>query len=86
MSTKLPSSIAEFSADSIEKLAYSIASEISTREANDRNRLGFQIWAWLKERRGTIEQAVLNSGARTEQPLNEVADFVKRRLKERGTK
>ena len=85
MSTKPPSSIAEFSADSIEKLAYSIASEIPTREANDRNRLGFQIWAWLKERRGTIEQAVLNSGARTEQPLNEVADFVKRRLKESGT-
>ena len=86
MSTKPPPPVAEFAADSLEKLAYSIASEVPARESNDRNRLGFQIWAWLKEPRGTIERAVTSSGARTEQPLDEVAAYVKRRLEERGMK
>ena len=86
MTTKPPPSVSEFSAESIERLAYSVVSDIATREPNDRNRLAYHIWAWLKERNGSLEQAVKNSGSRTEQPLDEVFRIVSKRLEEKGVK
>ncbi|MBI4429238.1 MAG: hypothetical protein HY562_08970 [Ignavibacteriales bacterium] len=86
MTTKPPPSIAEYPAESLEKLAYSVVSDIATREPNDRNRLGYHVWAWLKERTGTLEQAVTNSGSRTELPLGEVYKIIARRLEEHGVK
>ena len=84
MTTKPPPSVAEYPSESIEKLAYSVVSDIATREPNDRNRLGYHVWAWLNERRGTLEQAVKNSGSRTEQPLEEVYKIIAKRLEEKG--
>ena len=86
MTTKPPPSVAEYPSESIEKLAYSVVSDIATREPNDRNRLGYHVWAWLNERRGTLEQAVKNSGSRTEQPLEEVYRIIAKRLEEKGIK
>lgn len=86
MTTKPPPSVSEFAAESIEKLAYSVVADIATREPNDRNRLGYHVWAWLKERSGTLEQAVKNSGSRTEQPLNAVYETIAKRLQEKGIK
>jgi hypothetical protein len=40
MTTKQPSSVIEYSAETLEKIAYSIAAEIPAQEPNDNNRLG----------------------------------------------
>ena len=86
MTTKAPSPVAEFAAESLEKTAYYSVADIPTQEPNDRNRLGFCIWCWLKDRQGTLEQAIQNSGSRTHIPYSEVLTVVSNRLKERGIK
>jgi len=84
MTTKAPPPVAEYPSESTEKLAYTVVADIATREPNDRNRLGYHVWAWLKERKGTLEQAVKNSGSRTELPLEEVYKLIAKRLEEKG--
>jgi hypothetical protein len=84
MTTKPPPPVAEFAPESLEKLAYNLVSDILTQEPNDRNRLGYHLWAWLKERRGTLEQAVKTSGARTYLPIEQVYEIIKARLEEKG--
>lgn len=84
MTTKPPSAIAEFPPESLEKLAYSVVSNIQTQEPNDRNRLGYHVWAWLKERKGTLEQAVKNSGSRTYLPIEQVYEIIKESLEQKG--
>ena len=84
MATKPPPPTAEFPPDSLEKLAYDVVSDILTQEPNDRNRLGYHVWAWLKERKGSLESAVKNSGSRTYLPMEQVYDLVKARLEEKG--
>lgn len=64
MTTKAPSTVQEFPADTMEKIAYTSVSEIPTEEPNDRNRLGYHVWRWLTTRQGTLEQAIAESGAR----------------------
>jgi len=86
MTTKAPAAVAEFSADSLEKIAYDSVKGIETQEPNDRNRLGFCVWAWLRDRKGTLEQAVQNSGCRTHVPYSEVVAIVSKTLQERGIK
>ena len=84
MTTKPPPSVAEFPDESLEKLAYSVVSDIQTQEPNDRNRLGYHVWVWLKERKGTLEQAVKNSGSRTYQPIEQVYETIKEGLQQKG--
>jgi hypothetical protein len=86
MTTKPPPSVAEYPPESLEKLAYSVVSDIATKEPNDRNRLGYHVWVWLKERKGTLEQAVRNSGSRTDLPLSDIAKIIAVRLEEKGIK
>lgn len=86
MATKPPPAVAESAPDSIEKLAYTVVADIPTVEPNDRNRLGYHVWAWLKERSGTLQQAINSSGSRTNIPLEEVYEIVSRRLQEKGIK
>ena len=64
MTTKAPSPVQEFSADTLEKIAYSSVSSIPTEEPNDRNRLGYHVWRWLVTKKGTLEEAVAESGSR----------------------
>jgi hypothetical protein len=70
MATKPPPPIAEFPAESLEKLAYTLVADIPTREPNDRNRLGYNLWAWLADRKGTLE----------------VVKLLNQRLEEKGIK
>lgn len=84
MATKPPPAIAEFPAESIEKLAYAVIADIPTVEPNDQARLGYHIWAWLRERKGTLQQAITVSGTRTSVPLDEVYATVKKRLEDKG--
>ncbi len=84
MTTKAPSGVVEFPAESLEKIAYQSVAEVPTQEPNDRNRLGFCVWAWLRDRKGTLEQAIQNSGSRTHISYPEVLTIVSKRLQERG--
>ena len=84
MATKPPPSVNEFAPDSLEKIAYSIVADIEAREPNDRNRLGFNLWAWLRERKGTLEDAVRAAGSRTRSEQDEIVALIRKRLEERG--
>ena len=84
MSTKPPASIAESPAESLEKLAYQVVAEIPTQEPNDRNRLGYCLWGWLSERRGTLLQTIRAAGVRSSLTPEEIFDRVHKRLAEKG--
>ncbi len=84
MSTKPPVSTSQFPADSLESIAYAAAHTVPGREPNDMNRLGYSVWAWLKEKKGTLEEAVITSGVRTDMPVKEAAARISEELKKRG--
>ncbi len=86
MTTKPPAGVVKISDDSIERIAYQIASEIPAQEPNDNNRLGYCLWGWLQERRGTLKQMVGASGVRTKLSQEEVISHIRKRLAERGIK
>jgi hypothetical protein len=86
MTTKPPSSIVEFPIESLEKIAYSIAAEIPTQEPNDNNRLGYCLWGWLSERRGSLLQVIHAAGARTKLSDEEILAVISKRLEEKGIK
>lgn len=84
MATKPPPAVEEFSPETLEKVAYSIVADIETLEPNDRNRLGYHVWAWLRERKGSLEEAVQAAGSRTTLSQAEVLDLIRQRMKDRG--
>jgi hypothetical protein len=86
MSTKPPASIVESPAESLERLAYNVVAEIPTEEPNDRNRLGYCVWGWLSERRGTLLQAVRAAGTRSPLTSEEIFEIIRKRLEEKGIK
>lgn len=86
MTTKPPSSVVEFPIESLEKIAYSIAAEIPTQEPNDNDRLGYCLWGWLSERRGSLLQVIHAAGARTKLSDEEILAVISKRLKEKGIK
>jgi hypothetical protein len=84
MTTKAPSPVAEAPADSLEKIAAAAVADIQTQEPNDRNRLAYNIWMWLVDRKGTIGQAIRFAGTRTQVPESEIVRIVTQRLREKG--
>ena len=86
MTTKPPSTIVEYSADSLEKIAYAIAAEVPAQEQNDNNRLGYCLWGWLSERRGSLLQAIHAAGTRSKLSEEEILSIISKRLEERGIK
>ena len=86
MSTKPPPSVDEFTPETLEKIAYSAAAGIDAREPNDGNRLGYNVWIWLKDRKGTLEEAIRAAGARTNMDDTEILGTIKKRLGEQGIK
>jgi hypothetical protein len=86
MSTKPPASVIESPPESLEKLAYAIVAEIPTEEPNDRNRLGYSLWGWLNERRGTLLQTIRAAGTRSSLTSEEIFNIIQKRLEEKGIK
>ena len=84
MSTKPPASIVESPAESLEKLAYNVVAEIPTEEPNDRNRLGYCLWGWLSERRGTLLQAISAAGIRSSLTSEEIFNIIYKKLEAKG--
>jgi hypothetical protein len=86
MTTKSPVPVSEFSPESLEKTAYAVAAEIPVREPNDANRLGYCLWGWLTERRGTLLQAIRAAGTRSTLTDEEILGIVSKKLEEKGIK
>ena len=80
MSTKPPTSIVESPAESLEKTAYTVVQEIPTEEPNDRNRLGYSLWGWLSERRGTLLQAIRAAGVPSSLSSEDMHHIILQRL------
>jgi len=84
MTTKAPSQVAQAPADSLENIAATVVADIQTQEPNDRNRLAYNIWMWLVDRKGTLDQAIRFAGTRTQVPHTEIVRIVTQRLREKG--
>ena len=84
MTTVAPAKVKEFSPSTLEKIAYTSVATIPTREPNDQNRLGFCVWQFLSERKGTLAEAVHTSGARLLIPESDVLRIVSDSLKQSG--
>ncbi len=84
MATLAPSILKESNADSLEKIAYNSVKTIPTREKNDQFRLGYCVWFFLNDRKGTLEQAITNSGARALLSQSDVLRIVTSELKLSG--
>lgn len=86
MATKPPPTIETFPSESLEAIAYAIVADIETEEPNDRNRLGYHVWSWLKEGSGTLKQAIQTSGSRTTLSYDKIFSIISKRLQEKGIK
>lgn len=84
MTTKAPSAVQEFQAESIEKKAYASVSTIQAEEPNDLNRLGYHVWRWITTKQGTLEQAIAESGARIHIPRQDAAKIIRESLAKQG--
>lgn len=84
MSTKPPAAVQQFPQDSFEAIAYQSVSSIPTVEPNDRTRLGYHVWRWLKEKQGTLESAIASSGSRLEISQKQAAAIINDALKKSG--
>jgi hypothetical protein len=80
MTTKPPSAVQPASESALERIAYAAVEGIPTVEPNDRNRLGYTIWLWLKYRRDPLDAALRSAGARLEISEEEALARIKERL------
>ncbi|MCX6134696.1 MAG: hypothetical protein NTU47_12855 [Ignavibacteriales bacterium] len=84
MTTKAPAQIEPYPPEALEKIAHNAVATIPTQEPNDRHRLGYNVWMWLVDRKGTLEQAVRAAGSRMHLPTEEVVKIVSFQLKQQG--
>jgi hypothetical protein len=80
MATKPASRIKEHPAEALEKKAYAIVADIPTQEPNDRNRLAYCLWIWMKDQKGTLEEAVRAAGTRSSRSVQEIVTAINSRL------
>lgn len=84
MTTKAPSSVKPSTRDSLEKVAYASVATIPTVEPHDQDRLGYNVWRFLKYRHDPLEIAVRTSGARLLISEEEALQKIKERLAQNG--
>lgn len=84
MTTKPPSPIKPASDQALEKVAYASVSSIPTVEPHDQDRLGFNVWRFLKFRIDPLDIAVRSAGARLLITEDEAVRKIKEHLKNHG--
>ncbi len=84
MGSKPAAQVKPAAADSLEKIAYTSVAGIQTIEAHDQDRLGYNVYEWLKRRRGTLEEAVHSAGARMRISEEEAVQQIREKLKQQG--
>lgn len=84
MTTKNPPKVKELSEESLEKIAYNAVRDIATVEPNDANRLGYHIFLFLRDKKGTLANAVDEAEARLLIPKQEAVKIIKSALEAKG--
>lgn len=84
MTTKAPSPVKPGPADSLESIAYAAVSGIPVREPHDRDRLGYNVWYWLKNRKDSLEIVVQTTMAKLDIPEAEAVQRIKDALQAKG--
>ncbi|MER3524080.1 MAG: hypothetical protein C4326_08425 [Ignavibacteria bacterium] len=84
MTTKAPSSVKPAPESALEHIAYAAVASLPTLEPHDQDRLGYNVWRCLKERRDTLEQAVQSAGARLLISQEEAVAKIRAHLKQHG--
>lgn len=84
MSTKAPSAVLPGVENTLEKIAYTAVSSIPTVEPHDQDRLGYNVWRWLKERRDSLTQSVHSAGARLLITEEEAMGKIRESLRQQG--
>ena len=84
MTTKAPSPVKRVTGDTLERAAYASVEGIPTREPHDLDRLGYNIWLWLKHRRDPLEIVVKTSCARLQIGEEEAVQRIRQKLQEQG--
>lgn len=81
MTTIAPSSVKQFDPASLEKIAYESVKTIPTKEPNDQYRLGYHVWNYLKDKKGTVVDVVRKSGSRILISEKEAVTIIETELK-----
>lgn len=84
MTTKPPSSVRPAAGKTLETIAYASVADIPTAEPHDRDRLGFNIWRWLKHRHDPLEIAFQSAGARLLIGEDEALEKIRTYLRKSG--
>jgi hypothetical protein len=84
MTTKAPSSIRPAPERALEKIAYASVASIPTVEPHDQDRLGYNVWRWLTQKRDTLEVAVKTAGARLLISEEEALQRIRQSLRQQG--
>ena len=84
MTTKAPSHVKPAPGQSLEHVAYASVRNIPTVEPHDQDRLGYNVWRWLKHRRDPLEIAVRTSGSRLLISEDEAIRKIRESLQQQG--
>lgn len=84
MTTKTPSSVRPAPENSLEKIAYAAAAEVPAREPHDTDRLGYNIYLFLKSRRDPLETTLKTAGVRLQVSDAEALARIRAYLKGQG--
>jgi len=84
MTTKPPSTVKPAGESSLEQTAYAAVAGIPTTEPHDLDRLGYNVYLCLKNRRDPLEVAVKTAGARLQIGEDEALSRIRAFLKSRG--
>ena len=84
MTTKPPPAVDSASTESLETIAYQSVSGIPVPEPHERDRLGYNVWRWLKFRKDPLELAVKSAGARIDISAEEALSRIRESLKSQG--
>ncbi len=84
MTTKTPSPVQRAPEGALERIAYASVAEIPTADPHDRDRLGYNVWRWLKAGTGGLEVAVRTAGARLLISDEEAVRKIREQLKAQG--
>jgi len=64
MATKAPSTVKPAPPESLEKLAYSSVAGIPVEDPHDLDRLGYNMFLWLRNRHDPLESVIRAAGVR----------------------
>jgi|OpeIllAssembly_1097287.scaffolds.fasta_scaffold2323407_2 hypothetical protein len=84
MTTKPPSPVQPAPENALERIAYASVKDIPTVDPHDRDRLGYNVWRWLKFRKDPLDLAVRTAGARMLVGEAEALEKIRASLREQG--